>query len=58
NSVISDFIFKGIGAFDNPYYATFIYKEGKLSLNNIPNKYSITTGSGRSSGKYTVIIKP
>ncbi len=58
NSKISDFIFKGIEAFNSPYYAVFIYKEGRMSLNSIPTKYSISTGSGRSNGKYTVVIKP
>lgn len=58
DSTISDFIFKGIGAFDNPYYAVFIYKEEKIFLNSIPSQYSITTGSGRTKGDYTVIIKP
>jgi len=55
---ISDFIFKGIGAFSNPFYALYIYKEEKMFINNIPIKYSITTGSGRSKGDYTVVIKP
>ncbi len=58
NSDISNFIFKGIGAFDNPYYAVFIYKEENMYSNDVPTKYSITTGSGRTKGTYTVVIKP
>lgn len=55
---ISDFIFRGIGAFENPFYVDFLYKEGQLSKNCYPSKYSVTTGSGRSRGDYTVVIKP
>ena len=55
---ISDFIFKGVGAFENPFFANFLYKEGELSKDCYPTKYSITTGSGRSKGDYTVVIKP
>ena len=58
NSTISDYIFKGIGAFENPYYALFLYKGEQMYPNNIPKNYSITTGSGRSKGDYTVVIKP
>ena len=58
DSTISDFIFKGLGTFDNPYYAVFIYKEEKMTINDIPSKYSITTGLGRTKGDYTVVIKP
>ena len=58
NSTISDFIFKGIGAFQNPYYALFIYKGEQMYLNDIPKNYSITSGSGRTNGVYTVVIKP
>lgn len=55
---ISDFIFKGVGAFENPFFANFLYKEGELLKDCFPTKYSITTGSGRSKGDYTIVIKP
>lgn len=55
---ISDFIFKGVGAFVNPFFVDFLYKEGKLLKDCFPTKYSITTGSGRSRGDYTIVIKP
>lgn len=55
---ISDFIFRGVGAFENPFFVDFLYKEEELLKNCYPSKYSITTGSGRSKGDYTVVIKP
>jgi predicted RNase H-related nuclease YkuK (DUF458 family) len=58
NQKISDFIFKGIGAFDDPYYAIYLYKEGNIFINSTQTKYQITTGSGRSKGDYTIVIKP
>jgi len=58
NNKISDFIFRGVGAFNDPFYINYLYKEGKLISNCYPSKYSITTGSGRSKKQYTVVIKP
>ncbi|MFK2822520.1 hypothetical protein ACH5BK_06010 [Arcobacter sp. YIC-80] len=56
---ISDFIFRGVGAFENPFFVNYLYKEGKLIKDCYPSKYSITTGSGRSNGtSFTVVIKP
>lgn len=49
-------IFQGLGWFDEPYVAHFIYKNSELTKNIITN-YTITTGSGRSKGNYTIIIK-
>ena len=43
------------------YEAIKVYgelKEGELLKDCFPTKYSITTGSGRSKGDYTVVIKP
>lgn len=54
----SDFIFRGVGAFDDPFYINYLYKAGKLTKECYPCKYSITTGSGRSHGSYTIVIKP
>lgn len=50
-------IFTGKGWFNDPYYAKFIYVNGDLK-ENTPTDFSITTGSGRSKGKYTIEIKP
>ena len=52
---ISDIVFKG--DFDEPYIAHFIYKFQELQLNKL-TEFSVTTGSGRSKGNYTIIIKP
>lgn len=54
----SDFIFRGVGAFENPFFVNYLYKEGELTKECYPSKYSITTGSGRSHGTYTIVIKP
>ncbi|MFI3227434.1 MAG: hypothetical protein R3Y09_08485 [Clostridia bacterium] len=50
-------IFTGKGWFDSPYYVSFIFKNNELS-NSLFTDFSITTGSGRSSGKYSIEIKP
>lgn len=57
NQEISDLIFKGERNFEEPYVAHFIYKNQIMQL-NMPTDISITTGSGRSKGKYTIEIKP
>jgi hypothetical protein len=57
NKSLNDFIFKGIGAFDEPFTAHYFYQNNNLSKDcYIP--YSITTGSGRNKGIFTVVIKP
>jgi hypothetical protein len=53
----SNLIFKGEGNFDEPYVAHFIFKNNELAI-NIPVDITITTGSGRSKGTYTIEIKP
>ncbi len=50
-------IFIGKYWFEAPYHANFIYEHGVLKQNTITD-FTITTGSGRSSGKYTIEIKP
>lgn len=57
NKNISNAIFFGIGVFDEPYTAHFTYIGGKLGRTYIP-KFSITTGSGRHKGNFTIIVKP
>ncbi len=54
---ISDLIFKGIGNFDEPFTANWIIENDTLKPNYyIP--FIITTGSGRSKGTYTIVLKP
>ncbi len=50
-------IFNGIDLYEEPYTAYYLYKDAKLTnLNYIP--FQITTGSGRSKGIYTLVLKP
>jgi hypothetical protein len=54
---ISDFIFKGIGNFEEPYTASWFYEKGTLKrAEKLP--FVVTTGSGRSRGDFTIVIKP
>ncbi len=54
---ISDFIFFGIGNFDEPFTAHWLFEHGNFKDNYlIP--FLVTTGSGRSKGVYTVVLKP
>lgn len=58
NIILKEAIFKGKYWFEDPYYAEFIYIYGDIKK-NIPNDdFIITTGSGRSKGKYSIEIKP
>lgn len=54
---ISTAIFSGKGIFDEPYCATFFYKGDKIEFIKKSN-FSVTTGSGRSKGKYSIEVKP
>ena len=54
---ISDFIFYGIGNFEEPYTATWLFVHNALEKNYII-PFNITTGSGRSRGDYTIVLKP
>ena len=54
---ISELIFKGIGNFEEPFTAHWLIENDLL----IPNYYVpfiITTGSGRSKGIFTIVLKP
>lgn len=54
---ISDFVFKGIGNFEEPYTASWLFEKGILKkATQIP--FVITTGSGRSHGDFTIVVKP
>ncbi|WP_409199314.1 hypothetical protein [Methanobrevibacter sp. DSM 116169] len=57
NEKIQKFIFQGLGNFKEPYTVYYLYEQDKLkNYCNIP--FNITTGSGRSRGNYTLVIKP
>lgn len=57
SKTISDFIFRGIGCFNEPYTAYWIIEDDEIKPNGyIP--FVITTGSGRSKGVFTVVVKP
>lgn len=58
NKELQEAIFMGKHWFDDPYYAEYIYVYGNLEKNKPGNEFSITTGSGRSKGKYNISIKP
>lgn len=54
---LQNFVFQGIGAFEEPYTAHYFYQDGVLSRDcYIP--YYVDTGSGRHKGDFTVVIKP
>ncbi|AOR25030.1 hypothetical protein [Clostridium taeniosporum] len=50
-------LFTGKGWFENPYFIDFIFKNGELTF-EIYTDYTISNGSGRSKGIYTIILKP
>jgi hypothetical protein len=57
NKSISDFIFYGLGNFQEPFTATWLFEHGEFKKNYlIP--FTVSTGSGRSRGKCTIVIKP
>lgn len=50
-------IFNGIGLYAEPYTAWYFYHGSNLSkLTTLP--FNVTTGSGRSKGDYTIVLKP
>lgn len=50
-------IFNGIGLYDEPYTALYFYHGDNIEkLTTIP--FTVTTGSGRSKGDYTIVLKP
>lgn len=56
NKRLAENIFLGKHWFESPYHANFIFENGHLKENKI-SKFTITTGSGRSKGKYNIAIK-
>jgi hypothetical protein len=57
NKSISDFIFFGIGNFEEPFTAYWLFEYGEFKANYVI-PFTVTTGSGRSKGVYTVVLKP
>ncbi len=57
NKKIQEIIFNGYHIYDEPYSASYFYHGNKIeALNYIP--FTITTGSGRSRGIFTIVLKP
>lgn len=50
-------LFTGKGWFEDPYAIDFIFKNGELTP-EVYTDYTISNGSGRSKGNYTIILKP
>lgn len=50
-------IFNGIGLYSEPYTAHYFYQNNKIDTLTFIDFY-LTTGSGRSHGDYTVVLKP
>lgn len=47
----------GIGNFEEPYTAPWLIEDDSLKPNyEIP--FNVTTGSGRSKGIFTIVLKP
>ncbi|WP_413862187.1 hypothetical protein [Methanobrevibacter sp. UBA417] len=57
NKEISDFIFQGIGNFEEPFTVHYLY-ENEILKDSCKIPFRVTTGSGRSKGTYTIVIKP
>jgi len=57
NKSISDFIFFGIGNFEEPFTAYWLFEYGEFKANYVI-PFTVTTGSGRSKGVYTLVLKP
>lgn len=57
NKKIYSSLFTGFDWFDEPYVAHYIYLNKVLNKNELSD-FSITTGSGRSKGQFSIEIKP
>lgn len=57
NKELQEKVFNGINLYEEPYTAFYFYHGSKIDrLTTIP--FNITTGSGRSHGNYTIVLKP
>jgi hypothetical protein len=54
---IANFIFFGKGNFQEPYTAPWLFEHGQFKKNYVM-PFTVSTGSGRSRGKCTIVIKP
>lgn len=54
---VSDFIFQGIGNFEEPFTVHYLYQNGEFK-NKCYIPFKVTHGSGRSRGDFTIVIKP
>lgn len=54
---IQEIIFNGKLIFEEPYCATYTFINNKFKRAEI-YPYTVTTGSGRSKGNYTIVFKP
>lgn len=57
DEIVSNFIFQGIGNFEEPFTVHYLYENGELK-DSCVIPFKPTTGSGRSRGDYTIVIKP
>lgn len=57
NQEISGRVFYGAGLYDEPYVAHWLFEKGEFRK-NCEMPFTVTTGSGRSRGDFTVVIKP
>ena len=54
---LQEIIFNGYHIYEEPYSASYFYKGDAIKkLNYIP--FWVTTGSGRSKGNFTIVLKP
>lgn len=54
---LQEIIFNGYHIYEEPYSASYFYKGDTIKkLNYIP--FWVTTGSGRSKGNFTIVLKP
>lgn len=57
NTTLQEKIFNGITLYEEPYTAFYFYHGNEIErLTTIP--FNVTTGSGRSHGDYTIVLKP
>ena len=49
--------FQGIGLYPEPYPAHFLFEKNDFRL-YVPYDFNVTTGSGRSKGDFTIVLKP
>ena len=55
--IVSGRVFSGAGLYKEPYVAHWLYEKGEFRENK-EMPFTVTTGSGRSHGDFTIVIKP